>query len=106
MNLVTVDPVLAREKFLKTPFTMKHGLADNPLFTLPRLVELAKVRSDARANLPAEGVLFVCAGGVRSQTAGRYAEERGVKRVYSLTGGTSSWAKAGLPLSSELSIAV
>ena len=42
MNLVTVDPVLAREKFLKTPFTMKHGLADNPLFTLPRLVELAK----------------------------------------------------------------
>jgi hypothetical protein len=42
MSLVTVDPVLARENFLKRPFVLKHGLADHPLFTLPRLVELAK----------------------------------------------------------------
>jgi rhodanese-related sulfurtransferase len=70
-----------------------------------RLVELANVRSGA-ATLPSEGILFVCAGGVRSQTAGRYAEERGIKRVYSLTGGTASWIKAGLPLANELSVAV
>jgi rhodanese-related sulfurtransferase len=68
-----------------------------------RLVELAAVRS---ANLPSEGILFVCAGGVRSQTAARYALERGVTRVYSLTGGTQSWIKAGLPLTNELSVAV
>lgn len=72
-----------------------------------RLVELATVKSDPpRANLPREGVLFVCAGGVRSQTAARYATERGVTRVYSLTGGTSSWIKAGLPLTDEMSVAV
>jgi len=71
-----------------------------------QLIELATVKSNAKAVLPDEGVLFVCAGGVRSQTAARYATERGVKRVYSLTGGTQSWSKAGLPLSSELSVAV
>jgi len=71
-----------------------------------RLVELATVRADPRAVLPSEGVLFVCAGGVRSQTAARYATERGVTRVYSLTGGTQSWMKAGLPLANELSVAV
>ncbi len=70
-----------------------------------RLLELAKVRSEA-ASLPREGVLFVCAGGVRSQTAARHALERGVTRVYSLTGGTQSWIKAGLPLANELSVAV
>lgn len=42
MTLVTVDAALAREKFLKQPFTLKHALADHPLFTLPRLVALAK----------------------------------------------------------------
>ncbi|HUR42801.1 MAG TPA: cupin-like domain-containing protein [Aestuariivirga sp.] len=42
MSLVTIDPSVAREKFLKTPFTLKHSLADHPLFALPRLVNLAK----------------------------------------------------------------
>ena len=42
MNIVTVDPALARGSFLKRPFMLKHGLADNPLFTLPRLVQLAQ----------------------------------------------------------------
>jgi Cupin-like domain len=42
MSLVTVDSAIAREKFLRHAFTLKHALADNPLFTLPRLVELAK----------------------------------------------------------------
>jgi Cupin-like domain len=33
---------VARENFLQKPFRLNHTLADNPLFTLPRLVELAK----------------------------------------------------------------
>jgi Cupin-like domain len=42
MSLVSVDPALARAKFLKEAFTLKHSLAAHPLFELPRLVELAK----------------------------------------------------------------
>jgi rhodanese-related sulfurtransferase len=70
-----------------------------------RLVSLDEVRSNPTA-LPREGVLFVCAGGVRSQTAARAAMEHGVRRVYSLAGGTLSWSKAGLPLEAPLAVAV
>lgn len=42
MSVVIVDPQIARDNFLKKPFRLKHTLANNPLFTLPRLVELAK----------------------------------------------------------------
>ncbi|MCB1378274.1 MAG: cupin-like domain-containing protein [Alphaproteobacteria bacterium] len=42
MTLVTVDRDLARAKFLKQAFTLKHGLCGHPLFALPRLVDLAK----------------------------------------------------------------
>jgi rhodanese-related sulfurtransferase len=71
-----------------------------------RLVSLAALRSDPKTHIPRDGVLFVCAGGVRSQTAARIAVEQGFTRIYSLTGGTVSWVKAGLPLTSELSVAV
>jgi adenylyltransferase/sulfurtransferase len=70
-----------------------------------RLMPLEDVRANP-ASLPREDVLFVCAGGVRSQTAARVAYQHGVKRVYSLTGGTLSWIKAGLPLALPLDIAV
>ena len=42
MTLVDVDTDLATAKFLKEPFALKHALSDHPLFTLPRLVALAK----------------------------------------------------------------
>ncbi len=42
MSIVIVDQQIARENFLKRPFRLKHTLADHPLFTLPRLIELAK----------------------------------------------------------------
>ncbi|MBX3189621.1 MAG: rhodanese-like domain-containing protein [Labilithrix sp.] len=71
-----------------------------------RLCTLASLRAEPRANLPRDGVLFVCAGGVRSQTAARIASDFGLTRVYSLVGGTQSWVKAGLPLANELSVAV
>ena len=42
MSIVSVDSQIARENFLKKPFLLKHSLAAHPLFSLPRLVELAK----------------------------------------------------------------
>ena len=42
MTLVTIDDTTAKTKFLKEAFTLKHALAGHPLFTLPRLVELAQ----------------------------------------------------------------
>lgn len=42
MSIVTIDPELAREKFLKAPFALKHGLSGHKLFTLDRLVRLAQ----------------------------------------------------------------
>jgi rhodanese-related sulfurtransferase len=63
-----------------------------------RLVPLDRLRESPKASLPRDGILFVCAAGVRSQTAARLAEASGLARVYSLVGGTRSWASAGLPL--------
>jgi hypothetical protein len=37
-----------REKFDRMPFQFFHGLADHPLFTLPRLLELAKTTKETR----------------------------------------------------------
>lgn len=42
MSLVTVDPGIARTRFLKDAFTLRHALAGHPLFSLARLVDLAK----------------------------------------------------------------
>jgi hypothetical protein len=42
MSIITLDPTIAKAKFLKEAFTLKHHLVGNPLFTLPRLIELAK----------------------------------------------------------------
>jgi hypothetical protein len=42
MKLVIADPQVAAEKFLKEAFVLQHTLAGHPLFSLPRLVELAK----------------------------------------------------------------
>ncbi len=42
MSIVIVDPKTARDNFLKKPFRLQHTLANNPLFSLHRLVELAK----------------------------------------------------------------
>ena len=42
MSIISVDPVVARENFLKHAFKLKHHLAGHPLFELSRLVELAQ----------------------------------------------------------------
>jgi rhodanese-related sulfurtransferase len=71
-----------------------------------RLIPLEQLRANPAANLQHDGVVFVCAGGVRSQTAGRIATGYGFSKVYSVSGGTRSWAKAGLPLVNEMRAAV
>ena len=63
-----------------------------------RLVPLATFRSNPRGALENDGVIFVCAAGVRSETAARLAVASGYRRVYNLSGGTRAWVKAGLPL--------
>ena len=42
MPLIALDRSKARAGFHRAPFAMRHGLAGHDLFTLPRLVELAK----------------------------------------------------------------
>jgi hypothetical protein len=42
MSIISLDPAVAKANFLKQPFTLKHNLVGNFLFTLPRLVALAK----------------------------------------------------------------
>jgi rhodanese-related sulfurtransferase len=63
-----------------------------------RLVPLGELRSNPKEARLRDGVIFVCAAGVRSQTAARLAEQLGFSALYSLTGGTRSWVSAGLPL--------
>lgn len=71
-----------------------------------RFVPLEQLRACPKASLHRDGVLFVCAAGIRSQTAARIAAAAGLKELYNLSGGTRGWVKAGLPLVSDLSVAV
>lgn len=71
-----------------------------------RLVPLAQLRANPKAVLQHDGMLFVCAAGVRSETAARLAASLGLARVYSLSGGTRGWLNAGLSLVNDLSVAV
>jgi rhodanese-related sulfurtransferase len=63
-----------------------------------RLVPLQKLRSNPKDELPRDGIIFVCAAGVRSEAAARLAASLGRTNLYNLAGGTRSWANAGLPL--------
>ncbi len=71
-----------------------------------RLVPLAQLRSNPKAALPRDGVLFVCAAGMRSQTAARVAASLGLTTIYNLSSGTRGWVNAGFPLVEDLSVAV
>jgi rhodanese-related sulfurtransferase len=63
-----------------------------------RHVPLQRIKSEPSTSLPRDGVIFVCAAGMRSQLAARVAEAMGLTRLYNLRGGLQSWATAGLPL--------
>ncbi|MDB4957755.1 MAG: rhodanese-like protein [Myxococcales bacterium] len=71
-----------------------------------RLVPLDQLRADPDAALSRDSiVLFVCAKGVRSLTAAKLAERLGYTAIYNLEGGTTQWARAGLPLVTEHRVA-
>lgn len=63
-----------------------------------RLVPLDRLKASPKDALPRDGVIFVCAAGVRSQTAAKLAEATGLTNLYNLSGGTRGWVNAGLPL--------
>ena len=47
-------------------------------------------------------VIFVCAHGMRSVQVGQYLLNSGkLEEAYSMAGGTSAWAQAGLPFEHE-----
>ncbi|HVP67992.1 MAG TPA: rhodanese-like domain-containing protein [Anaeromyxobacteraceae bacterium] len=66
-----------------------------------RPLPLAEITADAKSALPRDGVVFVCAKGIRSLTAAKAAEAIGLQRLYSIEGGTLGWGSAGLQLVSE-----
>ncbi len=70
-----------------------------------RLVPLDQLRRNPAAALTRDRVLFVCAAGMRSQTAARIAVSHGLKAVYNLSSGTRGWVNAGFPLV-DISVAV
>jgi rhodanese-related sulfurtransferase len=70
-----------------------------------RHVPLGQLRANPKAALVRDGIIFVCAAGIRSETAARLAHTHGLTRVYNLIGGTRGWDKAGLPLVREASAA-
>jgi rhodanese-related sulfurtransferase len=69
-----------------------------------RLVPLATFRQNPKAAIARDGIIFVCAAGVRSETAARVAAQSGFKDVYNLTGGTRGWVKAGFALDHEAAV--
>jgi len=66
-----------------------------------RLVPLKQLKASPKALLQRDGVIFVCAAGVRSQAAANLAVANGLRQVYNLSGGTQSWVRAGLPLAHD-----
>jgi rhodanese-related sulfurtransferase len=69
------------------------------------LAPLAQFRQNPKAFvMHGPALLFVCAAGVRSETAARLAAQQGFNEVYSLTGGTRAWLKAGFALDHEAAV--
>jgi len=63
-----------------------------------RNVPLIVFRKNPRQHLAGKKTLFVCARGMRSETAARIAVELGQKDVFHLDGGTQAWLGAGFPV--------
>jgi rhodanese-related sulfurtransferase len=71
-----------------------------------RLVPLEQLRKSPASALTRDGLLFVCAAGIRSQAAARIAVSQGFKTIYNLSSGTRGWVNAGFALVNDMSVAV
>lgn len=58
------------------------------------------LEAEPGAHLPDREVevLLICQGGLRSQSCAQVLAARGYRNVVSVSGGTSAWAEAGLPM--------
>lgn len=64
------------------------------------LVPLNTLLANPREHLTRDNLMFVCAVGQRSAVACEMAAAVGIEHIYNLEGGTTGWAKAGLPIES------
>jgi hypothetical protein len=55
-SFLTIDRKVFETEFPNNPFTIRHALADHPLFQLPRLVELAKTLPEDKVEYNAGNV--------------------------------------------------
>jgi len=62
------------------------------------LVPLARLLANPQNYIKRDNVLFVCAAGQRSALACEMAAAIGYESLYNLEGGTTAWARAGLPI--------
>jgi rhodanese-related sulfurtransferase len=63
-----------------------------------RHIPLGTLMNRPRELLQQDGIIFVCAEGVRSAVACEIAAAVGRKQLYNLEGGTIAWRKQGYPL--------
>ena len=61
-------------------------------------IPLGTLMNRPRELLQQDGIIFVCAEGVRSAVACEVAAAIGRKQLYNLEGGTIAWWKQGYPL--------
>ena len=61
-------------------------------------IPLGTLMNRPRELLQQDGIIFVCAEGVRSAVACEVAAAIGRKQLYNLAGGTVAWWKQGYPL--------
>ena len=100
LSPVEAQELIARGTFdivdVREPAEWSHGHLPGA-----RLVPLQRLRTNPRDSLQRDGIIFVCAAGVRSQAAAKAAEASGFTNLYNLTGGTRSWVNAGFALVSD-----
>lgn len=61
-------------------------------------IPLGTLMSRPRELLQQDGIIFVCAEGIRSAVACEVAAAIGKTQIYNLEGGTKAWLKQGYPL--------
>ena len=61
-------------------------------------IPLGTLMSRPRELLQQDGIIFVCAEGIRSAVACEVAAAIGKTQLYNLEGGTKAWLKQGYPL--------
>lgn len=61
-------------------------------------IPLATLMNRPRDLLQQDGIIFVCAEGIRSAVACEVAAAVGRTRLYNLEGGTKAWLKQGYPV--------